>query len=519
MIISQAQSGGTAYEGPVATSTGQASATNTFMQQWEAQNPTGYASNRDFMVADPSGYNAYQQKRTDAYNQFQASQPTGGNMAIIQNALQPSPGQTNDIALHQTQGYSTQPTSASMAAPQTVQTMAAPAQSTQPSTQSVAPAGGGIINTAVGGNVDANGQITSVQGYNAAQASDPTQWNVAANQTMRGQLADYMSQDNPLLQMARARAIDQMNARGLSNSSMAIGAAEAAAYDSALPIVQNDANTYANAAKTNADTSNQFKLQNTQWQNQALQFNADSSNAAGRTNATNFTNLTGQREQNASQEKIAAGHDTTTLTATGMQNASQEKIATGHDQTQLQATSMNNATTKWTAQLDADTRMNLGQMQSDTQRYIADQDVGVRRELGYLDANTSRYVADTQANTQKYVADQDAAVKLQGIDVQRELGYLDANTRQNIAQMSSNTQLQVAQLSKQWDSLIQSQGSASDVMRNASAQIAAIDQSNLDPASKQAAINRQIAMAQDQLSVLGDVASIPDLGYYYQGGY
>lgn len=80
-------------------------------------------------------------------------------------------------------------------------------------------------------------------------------------QTVSGQLESILSSDSPLIQQARTRATQAMNQRGLANSSMALGAADAAAYDAALPIAQANAATYQDTAKTNAAAQNQFSLQ------------------------------------------------------------------------------------------------------------------------------------------------------------------------------------------------------------------------------------------------------------------
>ena len=80
---------------------------------------------------------------------------------------------------------------------------------------------------------------------------------------------------------ARAGAMQSANSRGLLNSSMAAGAGEAAVIDAALPIAQQDANTFS-----------QQRLANQQVSNAADQFGAD---AANRTVALN----TGESEPKA----------------------------------------------------------------------------------------------------------------------------------------------------------------------------------------------------------------------------
>lgn len=90
-----------------------------------------------------------------------------------------------------------------------------------------------------------------------------TDWNVdPKTQTVAGQLNSVIASDSPIMQQARARAMQTMNSRGLSNTSVAVGAADSAVYDKALQIATPDAATFADAAKTNAGTKNQFNLQN-----------------------------------------------------------------------------------------------------------------------------------------------------------------------------------------------------------------------------------------------------------------
>lgn len=65
---------------------------------------------------------------------------------------------------------------------------------------------------------------------------------------MRGLLAE----NSPYLQVARTGALQTAASRGLLNSSIAAGAGEEAAIKQALPIAQQDAQTYADIGKQNA---------------------------------------------------------------------------------------------------------------------------------------------------------------------------------------------------------------------------------------------------------------------------
>lgn len=102
----------------------------------------------------------------------------------------------------------------------------------------------------------------------------PATRTVAPNETVQGQIGNIVSSGSPLMQQAETRAQQQMNQRGLINSSMAIGAGQNALYDAALPIASADAQTYGRAAEVNQAATNQ-----------ASQFGAQATNTAGLANA------------------------------------------------------------------------------------------------------------------------------------------------------------------------------------------------------------------------------------------
>ena len=122
-----------------------------------------------------------------------------------------------------------------------------------------------------GSSTNSNGIIGGQM--QAAQVATPTQWNVTAPQTVQSQIKDIINPNSPIMQQARTGALEQMNSRGLANSSMAITAGDDAAYRAAIPIATADASTYAKSASYNADAQNQVNLANAQYANQAGQSN------------------------------------------------------------------------------------------------------------------------------------------------------------------------------------------------------------------------------------------------------
>ncbi len=84
--------------------------------------------------------------------------------------------------------------------------------------------------------------------------------------TVQGQLNGLLQRQNPLMQRAYYKGLDMANSRGLLNSSMASEAAQAAMMDAALPIAQQDAQTYYDQGARNQGVMNEFNLNERQMQ-------------------------------------------------------------------------------------------------------------------------------------------------------------------------------------------------------------------------------------------------------------
>jgi hypothetical protein len=92
----------------------------------------------------------------------------------------------------------------------------------------------------------------------AGNTVQPTAWKPSDNAMAATQLTKLLGEDSKYMQMARAGAARAANSRGLLNSSIAAGAGEAAAIQSALPIAQQDAQTWGNSEQFNAGQTNEF---------------------------------------------------------------------------------------------------------------------------------------------------------------------------------------------------------------------------------------------------------------------
>ena len=154
----------------------------------------------------------------------------------------------------------------------------------------------GIINTQLDTTKDSlapddPNQVKTV----GAAGYDPSLRTVDPNQTVSGQLNKVLASDSPLVTQARQQTVEQANARGLQNSSMAVGAGESAAIGAALPIASADANVYGQVAQQNVEA-----------QNTASQFGAGAVNRAGEVSAGAVNTAQQIKEQQAAQTGLIA---------------------------------------------------------------------------------------------------------------------------------------------------------------------------------------------------------------------
>lgn len=125
------------------------------------------------------------------------------------------------------------------------------------------------------------------------------------------QLNDILSQDSPLMQLARQDGINMANNRGLMNSSLAAGASMAEMARQASPLAQQQAEAERQAAAQNQTLESSRLEQNAGREQQTNLFNADEQNTA-----------TSQEFGTEAQRRLAnSGLETqTNLTNAGMAN-------------------------------------------------------------------------------------------------------------------------------------------------------------------------------------------------------
>jgi hypothetical protein len=165
----------------------------------------------------------------------------------------------------------------------------------------------GLIDTGINGteqtDVLAPGKTLQATGV----GFEPEKRTVDANETVSGQIDNLMSKGSPVLERARAGAMQRANERGLLNSSMAAQAGEAAVLDAALPIASADASVH-----------NLAKRENQAAGNTALQFGANATNQATAQNVANagaqtLQTMRGEQETGLQTLRGAQAKDLQTL--------------------------------------------------------------------------------------------------------------------------------------------------------------------------------------------------------------
>lgn len=184
-----------------------------------------------------------------------------------------------------------------------------------------------------------NSTATATPGAITATGYDPTKTTInQPTDTVQGQIKSIIDQDSPLMQQANTRSLQEMNKRGLVNSTMALEAGQGALYSAATPIAQQDASTYSTVNRENtaaANTAKQFgaaagntaSSQNAQLQTNVNLANTDAANKTAQANAANTqqANLANADLANrASQFNASQSND---LTKLGMDISSKQSLA------------------------------------------------------------------------------------------------------------------------------------------------------------------------------------------------
>ncbi len=245
-----------------------------------------------------------------------------------------------------------------------------------------------------------------------------TPWTVDRNQTVQGQAYDVIDKDSPLMQQARARALQQMNERGLVNSSFAVQAGQDAVMDRALQIATPDAATYANSAQFNANAnntssmfnagqSNQYDLASRELAQKQSQFDTTTAQKDTQFNQTmsqadrQFAdNLKLQYKQLDTNKEVSMANGQNSLAAAGISASTQRDIAMLNNDFRVSGAKTDSFNTRYDNFITKVTNITMDKdLSSDAKNNMINSEVnvikgwasmnGIVGDLSYLDAYAS----------------------------------------------------------------------------------------------------------------------------------
>lgn len=325
--------------------------------------------------------------------------------------------------------------------------------------------GQGLIATTAATAPGVQAPTASATGYNATTATaapgvqagnaqaglvQATDWQDDPGQVVANRVRDILAEDSPLMQQAQTRALQQQNARGTRNSSMAIGAAQAAMIDAALPIAQQDAQTSAQRAQFNAGNRTEVSKANAQLFTDVSKFNVENALKAGVIN---------QEQANAIAQ----------FNASQVNRASEFTAASANDMAKFNADALLKAGIINQEQANAMSRFNAEQA----------------NELAKFELQNDTDIA-------KFNASESNAIKKLALD--------------------SGTRVELANIEAGYKTLMQANASAGDLYKQMLLNITNImSNPNMDGEAKRIAAQQQMNLLNNGLGVIGTMTNL-DLG-------
>lgn len=358
----------------------------------------------------------------------------------------------------------------------------------------------GLINAAPG---------AQAPGYNPAQAQaatvTPAQFKVTPEQTVSGQIKNIIASGSPLMQQAEASAKNQMNQRGLINSSIGIGAGQTALYGAAAPIATADAATYANAAANTTKAQNDASTANAQLNTSVAQSNAAATNTMQGTaqQIAGSTNI--QQIQSETSKEIARLQSDTTLTAQDKQDATSKMIAGIQSSTSISIADKQAMSAQVIAQLQSDTSLSVQDKASAAQKIIAEMNNANAAAIARIQADTNLSVQEKQNQSAQIIAglnNQNAK------DVQ---GLVNAGRLEQIGR-DSQAAKELAIINNDNKLLLQTNSGAASLYSNGIAQMAAImTNKDLDVTAKANAMNDVMNTIKDGIAAFKKIQTNQDV--------
>lgn len=257
--------------------------------------------------------------------------------------------------------------------------------------------------------------------------------------TSQYQLAQITGKDSPLMQLASESGKRLAANRGLLNSSMSSGAAQAEMVKAAQPFALQDAQTYGASQIANQQAANQVALANQQAIAQMLQSNQ---------NAQQNVNLSNQKALNDIAQFNATSQNNSSLANQQAQNqvalanqATQSELAKANQSTNLQGQLANQQNAFETAKANQSSQLQslLANQSSNLTAQQANQktqqDIALANQQAALDAAKSNQSSTLQAN----LANQQANLTAQQSNqkTQQEINLANAKAQNDVNQLNT----------------------------------------------------------------------------------
>lgn len=404
----------------------------------------------------------------------------------------------------------------------------------------------GLASTTTGATPPGNtGPGAPVTGYVPAQAAatqatstsyTPEAYVPPESAKVATQLKGIIASGSPLMQEARANARLAMNARGIINSTAAIGAGEKAVIDSALPIATSDAATEATAAQNTttaknaalsfgATASNTAELANANLGTSTSSFNAGQANAAfsSAAQASNAVaqiaqQIRGSKDiteiQTAMQNTIANLQASTSLTLQDKQSALGELVAHIQADTTLSAQASVNATNVALQASNAMLQSHLADIQKDTTLTAQQMATEASKANASTAALSAQIVAGIQSDASKTIAQQNNETNkiITGMNNANAKLVQQITNMGNLANIKANGDIneKITAMTNENKLLLQSSTGAANFYTNALKTLSDIVMNpNWNADQKSTAMNDQMAVINAGMRTISGVSGIP----------
>jgi hypothetical protein len=150
---------------------------------------------------------------------------------------------------------------------------------------------------------------------------------VQDNELVSNQLSKLLNSDSKYIQDARRQGLEQANAMGGLGGTLGVGAAQTSALRAALPIAQNDAASYVQAASENLAALNQMAQVNVQKATELEKTRIGAQASLDTTTISSNAQLAATRLQTAAQRDISKLDNDTKVLITNMDGVIRKALA------------------------------------------------------------------------------------------------------------------------------------------------------------------------------------------------